>query len=445
MSQSSTVLASASNPTQGAELVLEHWGVIEQVLPAGFAAQAKAHQALCRPRGVRSPVVLLRLVLLYAVGFSLRLVGAWGVLQGLCDISAPALLKRLQHCDAWLGWLLVELLQAQHLAFPQREGVRLCLVDATTVQEPGSRGTDWRLHLRLDLGRGLVDGVTVTSAQVGESLAHGAGQPGVIYIADRGYGFASSLAASLGSDSHLVVRINGRNLPVWTDAGERLSISAWLRHLPPTVTSAERTVRLRTDKGCFAVRLIAGALPQAAADRARQRARTNAQKKGHTVSADTLLVCGFVLLVTDLPADAWSATQVLHLYRLRWQVEVLFHRWKGLLGLGTLRARDPQLAKTCLLGKLLLVLLCDALTHTVRSQMPDWFTACDRPASLWRLTDLAYQQVRQLILGPITPAHVQAHLPRLQRFLCDTPRRRPQQLATAQAWLACLSLATTNG
>jgi len=136
----------------------------------------------------------------------------------------------------------------------------------------------------------------------------------------------------------------------------------------------------------------------------------------------------------------WSATQVLDLYRLRWQVEVLFRRWKGLLTRADLRAHDPQLVQTCLLGKLVLVVLCNALTSAVMTQVLDWFTSAERPVSPWRLTALAYQQVRQVVLGTLTWTSVQAHLPQLQRFLYDTPRRRHQELASARAWLDRLSV-----
>jgi hypothetical protein len=442
MSECTTNAVCVPNAQQMADFVVEHWAQIVAVLPSDLAASARSSGALRRRRLVGEPLVLLRLALLYALGFSLRLVGVWGVLQDLVDVSAVAILKRLRQCHTWLGLLLGQLLQAQRVSLPQGTSVRLCLVDATTVQEPGSQGTDWRLHLSLDLGSGSITGVTVTDAHGGETLARFVGQPGEIRIADRGYAFASSLGPGLARGDPMVVRINWQNLPLQTASGQPFDVIAWLEQASATATppACETTVWLSTPDGCCACRIIAGALPQEVADRARQRARTTAQKKGRTVSAQTLYACGFVLLLTNLPAAQWSAAQVLDLYRVRWQVEVLFHRWKGLLTLGDLRAHDPQLVQTCLLGKLLLVVLCEALTRTVMTQVPDWFTALERPVSPWRLMALAYQQVRQVVLGTITWSSVLAHLPQLQRFLCDTPRRRRQQLATARAWLARLSV-----
>ena len=37
----------------------------------------------------------------------------------------------------------------------------------------------------------------------------------------------------------------------------------------------------------------------------------------------------FCLWMTNLPRAAWSAEQVMSLYRCRWQVELLFKEWKS--------------------------------------------------------------------------------------------------------------------
>ena len=442
MTESNTISAGKPNEQQEvAALVVEHWEEIVHVLPDDLAASARATGAMQRRREIKEPLVLLRLVLLYALGFSVRLIGAWGVVQEVVDVSGVDIHKRLRQCQSWMGVLLGQMLQAQCTALAPRPGVRVCLVDATTVEEPGSKGTDWRVHLSLDLSRGVVADVSITDAHGGESLARFRGQADTIHIADRGYPFASSLAPHLAADHPLVVRANWQNLAGQTEEGGRFDVIAWLQaaFAIPTTTITETTVWLSTTLGRFPVRLIAKALPQEMADHARQRARTRAKKQGRTLRDETLYACGFMLLLTNLPAAQWTAAQVLDLYRLRWQVEVLFHRWKSLLSLAHLRAHDPRMVQTYLLAKLLLIVMCDAFSHTVMSQVPDWFISSERPVSPWRLTALAYQHVRHVILGSITWTSVLAHLPQLQRFLCDTPRRRLQQLATARAWLGLLT------
>src|SRR5207248_9109430 len=70
-----------------------------------------------------------------------------------------------------------------------------------------------------------------------------------------------------------------------------------------------------------------------------------------------------IFVFTTLASEVYDAGQVLGLYRLRWQVELCFKRLKGLIGLGNLRARDPHLCRTYLLGNLLSALLVEELAH----------------------------------------------------------------------------------
>jgi IS4 transposase len=196
---------------------------------------------------------------------------------------------------------------------------------------------------------------------------------------------------------------------------------------------------LLTPAGRFRLRLVAAALPQEALERAHQRVCEKARKKGRTPSQDNLFACGFILVLTNLPVASWSASQVLALYRLRWQVELLFKRYKSIFQLANLRARDPQLVQTYLLAKLLAALWADQLMLTTRELLPEWFNSLERPVSLWRLSNWVWAQLQRWVQGPITWTQILAAGPRLQRYLCDSPRRRPQQLASARSFLSRLS------
>ena len=76
---------------------------------------------------------------------------------------------------------------------------------------------------------------------------------------------------------------------------------------------------------------------------------------------ETLEAAGYVMVVTTLPRTRLRATNVLELYRGRWQVELAFKRLKSLLGLGHLKKTDPDAARSWLHGKLLLAFLIEAL------------------------------------------------------------------------------------
>ncbi len=360
-------------------------------------------------------------------------------LLSLGHLSDTAIRKRLRHCQRWLGQIIVSLLDVRHLQLAEQPGVHVRLIDASHVSRPGSTGTDWVIHLSLDLGSGCVDGVEVTDAHSGETLARHPAQEGEIRVADRGHAYASSLGPILATGGSLVVRINWQSLPVQQEGGTKVQVIEQLRAMVPQQPIHEQGVWLSTPQGRFWLRLIVGTLPQEAADRARQRLSKAYRKKGKTPDQRTLLAAGFTLVVTNLPAEQWSAQHVLWLYRLRWQIELLFKRLKSLLCLDHLRAQDPQLAQVYLLGKLLAALLLDRLTNQIRTLCPHWFQSLERPVSAWRLTALLFDTFRTLVRGPLTLAALFQALPQLGRFLQDAPRKRTQQWALARSLLDRLS------
>ncbi len=416
------------------------WQELVGQLPQGLEASAKASGALRRRRGIRDAATLLRMALAYAVcDWPLRLVGAWLTTLGLADLSDVAILKRLKQCQHWLGYLVAQCLQQRSAWLAEPRRVRIRIVDASEVTDAGHH--NWRVHACFDLGAGCLAGVEVTDTHSGESLVRFPGQPGEIYLADRGYAHAKGLGGHLADGTQLVVRCHWQNLALQEEAGGSLDVLSWLRSCAASSFSqpVERPVWLTTPAGRFRLRLVAAALPQEALERARQRVYEKAQKKGRTPSQDNLFACGFILVLANLPADSWSAAQVLALYRLRWQVELLFKRYKSIFQLDHLRAHDPHLVQTYLLAKLLAALLADQMLLTTRELVPEWFSSLERPVSLWRLSNWVWTQLHRWLQGPITWTQILAVGPRLQRYLCDSPRRRPQQLACARTFLSRLS------
>ena len=422
---------------------VQKWEDLLQIIPPSAALEATARLtgALLRRREVKCAADLLRLVLAYACcDWSLRLVAIWCEVQGLGHLSANALRKRLKRCNRWLGALIVALLGTR-LRLPARSGeLRLRIQDATAISRPGSRGTDWRLHLSLNLGEARIDGIELTDAHGGETLARFPVQPGEIRLADSGHAHPAGLGSVLHDDCQIVVRINWQSLRLEDEEGKRFDVAAWLRQIERRSQGArERAVWLRTPQGRFRVRLIACPLPPDKAEEARRRARKASRKKKHNIDARTLLAAGFVLLLTNLPASSWTAAEVLELYRLRWQVEILIKRLKSLLAIDQLRAQDPDLAQTYLLGKLCGALLLEEMSGALLSYVPDDWDLQARSFSSWGVAAVCQEVLKTMIRGSLTLARVIQAMPRLPRLLSDGPRKRLAQWVVAQRLLDAMS------
>lgn len=420
------------------------WEHLGRVLGVDLEQLALATRALVRKGKVGSAHTLLRIVLAYALwDWSFQLVGAWATCLGLGSLSAVAIRQRVRQSQGLLSQLLGSWLSRARQPLADRT-LRLRLIDATVITRPGSQGVDWRVHLSFDVGAGRLDEFEITDAHGGETLARHAVARGDVLVGDRIYGQRNGLGAVLAAGAQLVVRINGSSLPMETAAGRPLNLGRWLRQIPKTDQQQTRPVWITTPQGRYALRLIARRLPPRAATAARRRALQASRKQKHTPTALTRLMAGWVVVVSNLPLDQWSPTQILAVYRLRWQVELLIKRCKSLLQLDHLRAQDPQVTQAYLLGKALGALLLHDGLRVETQAVTDWFEATDRPLSRWRWLGFWWEQLRALVRGPLTLALIQTRLPELERYLCDAPRKRRQQLAAACQWLARLNAQPAN-
>jgi DDE family transposase len=427
--------ADSAQPTNG-------WQVLFSQLPADLEERARASGALLRRRSIHSASALLQLILAYAVGdYSLRQVGLWATVKGVAEVSDVTILNRLRQSVSWLEGLLAYLLSAHIVASPQAK-VRLCLVDATVLSQPGSQGSDWRIHLRFNAGEMQVEGLTLTDATCGEGLHHFRFAPGEIVVADRAYGYKKELLPLLAKGVSCVVRMRWTNLAEFSQQGEAFALLGWLRSNFRTAAAEAKAVELQltTPQGTYSVRLIACQLPAEQAEQARRRLRRKRQKQGKEATAESLYVAGFVLLLSNLPIEHWSALQVSELYRLRWQVELYFKRLKSILHLDQLRAHDPQLARAYLLAKLLAALLLDRLAHAFLAPLPTWTQESTHPLSLWRLTTLLWQSLQMLLTQNLLLLLLRTDPARLRRYLCNSPRKRPQQDVILRLFVRSLSV-----
>lgn len=111
-------------------------------------------------------------------------------------------------------------------------------------------------------------------------------------------------------------------------------------------------------------RLVATRLPPTQTQEARARVQ---REQGSDASSDTMEMAGYVVLFTTTPSSRLSAARCLAAYRLRWQVELLFKRWKSLGGMDELPNQRDDTTLAWLYVKLLLGLIVERLGSAAAS------------------------------------------------------------------------------
>lgn len=366
-----------------ADVQWDEWEVIERILPAGWEAQAKASGSLRRCRGFASAGQLLRVMMIHLVdGCSLRETAVRAAEGNLAQVSDVALLKALKRCQEWFRWLAQGLVE-QWLT-PLTSGAaagRVRVVDGSMISEPGSTGSNWRLHYSATLPSLHCDEVLVTGPEVGESFTRYTVQPGDLLIGDRGLAQRKGIRHVLDCGGEVMVRLNLTNVPLVDDKGQRFALLSHLRRLHGAQVG-DWPVVVADEHGQVRGRVCAIKKSRAAAARARKRAQQENSRKGHLVQASTLEAAGYIFVFTTLSAEHYPAARVLELYRARWQVELAFKRLKSILATGHLKKTDPIGAKAWLQGKLLAAVIIEALISMGQRFSPWGYPLLDFPSAL---------------------------------------------------------------
>ena len=274
-------------------------------------------------------------------------------------VTAPALQQRMTPaCVALMRGLLEKACACLLAAVPQEIGLtrrfpQILVEDCTSIPlpetfraefpgcggaEPGQGVAGLKALLRIEVKTGAVSVLTWAAGRENDlSLSRQAGDPpaGSLYLADLGFWCPERLDRFTRQGISWISRV---------PAGTTLSTNGL-----PREDWAEFLKRQQGDRvdqpvllgaKAFPFRLVAVRCPAEVAARRKRQLRKKANKQGRPVSARQLVLCEWLVRVTSLSAEEFSIEELWSLYRVRWQIELVFKRWKSLSGLDQSRARS---------------------------------------------------------------------------------------------------------
>lgn len=217
------------------------------------------------------------------------------------------------------------------------------VIDSTVINLPDSLAGEYpgcggrhgfgkaamKLQTELDLRSGALTHVEIEpgkTADGGSARQHAARAPGSLRITDLGYFSVGVFATLVALRAHFLSRLHYKTGVRLPGAARPLRLPDWLgRHAGPWIDSA---VELGPER--LACRLVAWRLPaDLAAIRRRKLREMSKAKYGAVPSAERLAWCDWTILVTSVPPVLMTPTEAAVLYKARWQIELLFKRWKS--------------------------------------------------------------------------------------------------------------------
>ena len=172
---------------------------------------------------------------------------------------------------------------------------------------------------------------------------------GSLRLADLGFFDLGVLASYTAQGVHWVSRLPA-NVTVATGESGPIGLGAFLAGQKGDRIDSPVKVGAHGELAC---RLLAWRCPPEVARKRREKLQASARKKGRQVSVRQWELAGWTVLVTNLPPERLSGAEAWELYRARWQIELLFKRWKGQGGLARSAGRSRERVLCEVLAKLL--------------------------------------------------------------------------------------------
>jgi hypothetical protein len=112
------------------------------------------------------------------------------------------------------------------------------------------------------------------------------------------------------------------------------------------------------------VRLVAYKLSRKVSAERRRKANKKSKDMGRTMSESKKSLLDYSIFITNVPRGIFSAELIGTIYRLRWEIELIFKQWKSLLKIDVLKGIYQERIDCLIWGRLcMVILLSDVISN----------------------------------------------------------------------------------
>ncbi|MEK7992514.1 MAG: IS4 family transposase [Planctomycetota bacterium] len=175
-----------------------------------------------------------------------------------------------------------------------------------------------------------------------------------LFLADLGYFKFATFSAMSQQGLHLISKLAFK-VTLLDPTGTTLDLNEILKGNPDSLD-------LAVTMNGQPYRLVARKLPESIVNRRLRKANKTAKDNhGRSITDDYRRFLGYAIFLTDLP-PAYNMDILFTIYRIRWQIELVFKTWKSILGIHKIRSARLERLMCEIYGKLIVAALSSMIT-----------------------------------------------------------------------------------
>ena len=248
-----------------------------------------------------------------------------------------------------------------------KDSTRFDIAEQHKEKYPGSGGSASKagmsIQYEFDLKDGMVVDMTLTPSVRQDSTdalqTQGKITENDLVIRDLGY-FSLEVFEQITKNQAFFLSRLSPSVSVYENQNGSTAELSYKQLYEQMIESGQTTIEINAiigQKKRMPARLIIHLLPEGVYNERMRRVNKQHQKKGRKASGSYKEYARFSFYITNVPFEAVSSTQLMLLYRLRWQVELVFKVWKSIFKLDKIGKMKLDRFLSLLYAKLLWVII----------------------------------------------------------------------------------------
>lgn len=284
----------------------------------------------------------------------------------------------------------------------------------------------YKVHLTWEALTGSIHRLETTASSVPDQSTAGNILPtlkkGDLVIRDLAY-FALPIFNEISERKAFFLSRMQQGVKIYTVDGRAIEdMSAHIDKHYPNANIVELNVLIGSAQK-LPVRLIAyRCSSRVLAERLRKK-RNNCRKRGTTLSKKSKHWVKFSFFITNVPEQLWKASVVGTVYRIRWDIEMVFKSWKSQMNIHIIKGKSKERVECFIVSRLIAICILNAYFSSVKRYLYDIYA---KELSMFKFISWVLRNDRFLLIA--SPGAFEAELIKIIKTstvdLCKQKRSR---------------------